>query len=557
MKGKTRYYFLTITIFISFVATTSIGQELILSEDFEGAWPGQWDVGDADNRNGRDYWGDSRIGAHGGNWSGWCADEGDHGDNQYDDYIEAYMAIGGNNALDLSEYENCFILYDIWWEMERNYDYFYVYARRPGDDWIRLRAYTGDSDGEWVPNQRADIPEIYWGHDRVELKFLFLSDESVHDYFGVFLDDIRLYGEAEEERLPDLVADRAVIGWMNGNDIEDLDNYNNIDIEAQRLWAVKLYYRNTGVSAEDVRFLLSVPDENFSVLSDQYEVPGNSSRWYARINFSNQHDIFSPGNHRLIWIIDPDDDVDESNEGNNRVELQYSVRDDGNDLPDLVIDRVTIGYMDGNEIVDLNDFNGIDIDEHERWALRIYYSNTGDVEARPVNFLTRVPDEDWIVESDDDRRIGPNSSRWFAWVLTNSHKIFSDGGHRIIWMIDPDNDVEESNEQNNGIDLRYSVGSQNISWSYDTEPSKFQLGQIYPNPFNAVTSISYTLPSSVFTSIDVYDISGGFVTNLLRGDEQAGHHTVTWNAGSLPAGIYLVKMEAGDFTAMQKVVLVK
>ena len=88
-------------------------------------------------------------------------------------------------------------------------------------------------------------------------------------------------------------------------------------------------------------------------------------------------------------------------------------------------------------------------------------------------------------------------------------------------------------------------------------PDAFYLAQNYPNPFNSVTKLSYGLPEASRMSIRIYDISGRMIATLVEGDIPAGCHTVTWEAASIATGVYLVRLEASDFSAVRKVILVK
>ncbi|MBN2379142.1 T9SS type A sorting domain-containing protein [candidate division WOR-3 bacterium] len=88
----------------------------------------------------------------------------------------------------------------------------------------------------------------------------------------------------------------------------------------------------------------------------------------------------------------------------------------------------------------------------------------------------------------------------------------------------------------------------------------FALEAIKPNPFMGSARISFALPHSTSVSLKVYDISGKLVATLVNGAEKPGRHTVTWNgtddAGrSVAQGIYLVRMDAENFSATKKVVL--
>jgi len=93
-------------------------------------------------------------------------------------------------------------------------------------------------------------------------------------------------------------------------------------------------------------------------------------------------------------------------------------------------------------------------------------------------------------------------------------------------------------------------------------PTKFELYQAYPNPFNPITTIRYDLPKAVPVRLTIYDITGREVTTLVRRDQVAGVYEVQWNgmdsdSNSLPSGLYLYRLHAGEFTANAKMLLLK
>ena len=79
----------------------------------------------------------------------------------------------------------------------------------------------------------------------------------------------------------------------------------------------------------------------------------------------------------------------------------------------------------------------------------------------------------------------------------------------------------------------------------------------YPNPFNASTTISYTLPKQSQVTLGIYDILGRKVTSLYSGKQESGEHSVIWNAEGFASGIYLYKLTAGEFEQSAKMMLVK
>ena len=90
-----------------------------------------------------------------------------------------------------------------------------------------------------------------------------------------------------------------------------------------------------------------------------------------------------------------------------------------------------------------------------------------------------------------------------------------------------------------------------------TLPSKFSIAQNYPNPFNPTTTIQYDLPGPSNVSLEIFDLLGQRVEILVDENQQAGRHTVSWNANDKPSGMYFYKINAGDFTETKKMVLVK
>lgn len=88
-------------------------------------------------------------------------------------------------------------------------------------------------------------------------------------------------------------------------------------------------------------------------------------------------------------------------------------------------------------------------------------------------------------------------------------------------------------------------------------PVNFELSQNFPNPFNPVTTINYTLPKQEFVTIKIYDILGREITALVNEFKQKGNYEINWNAGNYPGGIYFYRLTAGEFSEEKKMVLIK
>jgi hypothetical protein len=88
-------------------------------------------------------------------------------------------------------------------------------------------------------------------------------------------------------------------------------------------------------------------------------------------------------------------------------------------------------------------------------------------------------------------------------------------------------------------------------------PNTFSLSQNYPNPFNASTSISYDLPTATDVRLDIYDILGRKIINLVNENQNAGQHKAIWNARDASSGIYFCRLKAGEMTSSNRMILLK
>ncbi len=88
-------------------------------------------------------------------------------------------------------------------------------------------------------------------------------------------------------------------------------------------------------------------------------------------------------------------------------------------------------------------------------------------------------------------------------------------------------------------------------------PESYDLSQNYPNPFNPTTKIQYSVPADGFVNIAVYNVLGEKVTDIVNNLQKAGSYEVTFDAANFASGMYLYRMEAGDFVSVKKMILLK
>ncbi|MFH1851945.1 MAG: Ig-like domain-containing protein [Candidatus Neomarinimicrobiota bacterium] len=162
---------------------------------------------------------------------------------------------------------------------------------------------------------------------------------------------------------------------------------------------------------------------------------------------------------------------------------------------------------------------------------------------------------------------------WYGWKLV-SWDIANESG---TWLGDGNLD---GNLRFDSIQLTYAPGSDQfgsviiddlrlikpvtvgVEAAGFTQPLEYSLAANYPNPFNPVTNISFTIPEAGQISLAVYDISGRLVRTLVRHDLTAGQHHVEWdgtnNNGELQAsGVYFYRLSGDDVNLSRRMTLIK
>ena len=81
--------------------------------------------------------------------------------------------------------------------------------------------------------------------------------------------------------------------------------------------------------------------------------------------------------------------------------------------------------------------------------------------------------------------------------------------------------------------------------------------QNFPNPFNPSTTFKFALPKTCFVNLTIYNENGQKIAITVNSQMHSGIHQITFNASNLPSGVYYCRMQAGEFIAVKKMLLLK
>ncbi len=235
----------------------------------------------------------------------------------------------------------------------------------------------------------------------------------------------------------------------------------------------------------------------------------------------------------------------------------------------------------------------IAVDPRDAEKVMVVFPNYGVISifASDDGGATWTPVSGNLEENSDGSGSGP-SVRWISILYVNDQPVYLAGtsvglfsatklnGMNTVWA--PEALTKIGNIVVDMIDVRQSDGyvavathGNGIYSTYINEiptgtvmqaeqPKTFKLFSAYPNPFNPVTTIKYSILKESDVTIRIYDILGKEITTLVNERKSVGKYSVTFNANNLSSGVYFYRMQAipkgrqaGSFVSTKKFVLLK
>jgi spore coat protein A len=115
----------------------------------------------------------------------------------------------------------------------------------------------------------------------------------------------------------------------------------------------------------------------------------------------------------------------------------------------------------------------------------------------------------------------------------------------------------EENDMMQYMQTKWVLGKESANESEEAIPTEFALDQNFPNPFNPATQIRIQMPQDGHAKLTIFNTAGQEVAKLVDGDLAAGSHVISWNANNMASGAYFYRLEAGTFSAVKRMLLLK
>ena len=151
-----------------------------------------------------------------------------------------------------------------------------------------------------------------------------------------------------------------------------------------------------------------------------------------------------------------------------------------------------------------------------------------------------------------------NISLGYVYDQITSH---GDTSGSWMWVVEVTDGVDTTGSEPGYMMVDWDI-SEMLAIDDASLPEAFALHNNYPNPFNPVTNISFDIPEVAEVTLEIYNVMGQKVRTLAQGQHEPGRYKIQWNATNdygqaLSSGMYIYRIQAGDFVSVKKLVLIK
>jgi hypothetical protein len=407
------------------------------------------------------------------------------------------------------------------------------------DDWHQRVFYLNDL--RLLDANGAIIDTISYEHDTtaVYLCFVWHSNARVIVGHGGFIDDVVV---AWDDGLFDLTPFQILMGYPVN---EDSTDWNSNTPRTGDQVKLRFDWRCAG-NGQTPEFKIKCEIDSVLFYEENRVGDADVDTVYQSIT-----DIFwtaTPGDHVVTWTLDVLDSVKESSELNNSTSIQFSVVWNPTPMFDFTTPAMDSLEWPCDSVYTLR-FNVDDsLQTDSTFSVYAFWMrDTTGLQGHPVSvgdstgvgYKRNAPRGDGFFQFDLKRLynlgvVKKGDVIYFAGFATDNYPgNFTYAFSRSL-LLGPPTSVK---------DVRSAV-----------IPKEYSLDHVFPNPFNSTLTIDYSLPNPGVVKLSAFDLAGREVAVLLNETMQAGVHTVSWKPEKLSAGLYLLRLQAGGNSFIQKAV---
>lgn len=397
----------------------------------------------------------------------------------------------------------------------RTYDTFFGDLDGDGKDELLFGSYGNEDESE-------NLLILKGGDEyKVEnLQVIKISEDSTTFFFGgipQFIDDINGDG------LNDILINDNGTGFeskiiFGKEDWSEL----KVDIKMEETFDIELNGSTYFLAAETIQARIDFNGDGFKDLS---AIPVQT------VGSENGTDKM------FVWFTGPDMD--------NEYDLIIPIQDSEGELSErLRIDTYEIFAMDSvsSDEEGTNYKYWVLLSDYDRVYIASYLTNSNSIEIDEALVLT-------------DNGL-PFRSAFYQLPGAAIQYSGEENYKYNIWLTQNDNNEALTSTRIYGFDSNITSGI-SVGLEEGESIAAFKLNQNYPNPFNPSTEITFSLPKSSLVRLEVFNVLGQKVETLVNEQKIVGNHTINFDASRLSSGIYIYRIQAGDFVQTKKMLLVK
>ena len=148
---------------------------------------------------------------------------------------------------------------------------------------------------------------------------------------------------------------------------------------------------------------------------------------------------------------------------------------------------------------------------------------------------------------------------WAEWgaEIRDLYFIDAEGNHYTHYNITMTQDTPEATEEVVMNQIQNTINNMLFGLNIESEPLEYSMLHAYPNPFNPIINIAFSMDVGSYPNMTIFDLKGTPIEIFPTAYYNPGSYVLQWDASNYASGVYFVKMHAGNYISTEKLMLVK